>query len=317
VPGDLVFEGTAGTGAGGGHYGLLLGARNLIATGGGVFLTGVGGTERNGVSVFGAAIDGASGVTIEGIPGVIEAAWTTLSSASGNIVISGTGAGSAGVGEIDGVDVENASITTGGDLTIVGEAGAGSAGDNDGVEAQLLASSIGGSVTIMGWAGSGVGGDHDGVEIANLAAGGSISITGYGGIDGFMNDGVEVLGTVDSAGALVIRAYGGYGEGDNRGATLAAGGILRSAGPLTVRGYGGGGAAGTNYGVFVDADSEIDNGCPALLWGVAGQSTPQEDGVVVEPGAIITNPECLDIVVLLFADDFERGHLLSWERVGP
>jgi hypothetical protein len=317
VPDYLVFEGTAGTGAGGGHYGLRLGSRALSSAGGEVSLTGVGGAERYGVFIDGATIDGEAGIVIEGAPGIIEAAWTDLNSAFGDIVIVGTGAGNAGGGEIDGVDVENASITTTGDLTIIGEAGAGSAGDNDGVEAQVFSSSISGNVYILGRAGSGAGGEHDGVEVANLIAGGSISIRGFGGTDGFMNDGVEVLGPLESAGALSIQSYGGYGEGDNRGSAIAAGGILRSVGPLTVKGYGGGGAAGTNYGVSVDADSEIDNGCPALLWGVAGKATPREDGVVVEPGATITNPQCLDIVVPLFAEDFERGHLLPWDRVVP
>jgi filamentous hemagglutinin len=315
--GHLVFEGTAGSGAGGGHYGLHLGSRSLASTYGEVYLNGVGGTERYGVFITGATIDGASGIAIEGTPGTIEAAWTTLSSASGNIFISGTGAGSAGAGEIDGVDVEGAWITAGGDLTIVGVAGAGGAGDNDGVEAQFSSSSISGNVEIVGWAGSGAGGHHDGVEVANLAVGGSISIRGFGGFDAFMNDGVKVLGTLDSAGALSIQSYGGYGGGDSRGSSLAAGGLLRSVGPLTIKGYGGGGAAGTNYGISVDADSEIDNGCPMLLWGVAGKATPREDGVVIEPGANITIPQCLEVFVPLFAEDFERGHLLPWERVVP
>ena len=211
-PGSLIFA-----------NGVWLNGATVSTTGSGTIeIFGTGGA--NGVGALGVIVEdssitgGSTGSTnITGTGGgqsrptsssnvgvVIGGSATTVTTAGGNLNISGTGGTGSG-GSNAGIAIDSAVGTTGsGVLTLVGTGGSG---DGDSVIGVLLDSgssltSANGPISITGVAGTGTGADNMGIVATGSisSSGATITLTGTGGTFTHVNGyGIQNTGTINTA----------------------------------------------------------------------------------------------------------------------
>jgi len=196
-------SGTGGTGSGNNQFGVVVQSSGSITTSGGnIQVTGQGGTGT-GTSCYGVfgysggsiRATGSGTVTVNGTGGggaggldgagvalsALGSSGTTITSAGGNVQITGAGGGSGTASASTGVIVaDSASVSAGGTgtVTISGTGGAGTGGSNYGVsitsasQGNTFITSNGGAVSITGIEGAGAGS-----YAINSSGGNSHSIT--------------------------------------------------------------------------------------------------------------------------------------------
>ena len=221
-------------------------------------VSGAGNISITGTGSSGATATGNNGVQINTINGI--------SSATGNIQISGTSG--TGTGSDYGVRIiGTAPVTTGGStLSVTGKSiSSGAATTNIGVDisgtSKLTNSNAVGVIDINGTGGGGAGTNRFGVNIAGstvqATAGGSINITGVGG-GKFAGINIAaanpLIGNAATKNITFTASNGGGGDAF----ALAAGSKLLGIGTLTIQGpsaatsMGVGGAASATFNVQMD-----------------------------------------------------------------
>ncbi|MGB0600371.1 MAG: FG-GAP-like repeat-containing protein, partial [Rubripirellula sp.] len=203
---------------------------------------------------------------------------STVTSAGGPITITGQGGGSGTSNDNHGVWVVRGGVLAGptsNPLIVSGTGGSPSGDQNMGIhvshtrgDIRSTITSSGGDVTLVGEAGgSGASAFNRGVAVWNgglVAAGGSgaVSVAGTGGNgDGAFNLGVSVIGTngdaqiTSSGGDVLVQGFGNGTANSihNRGVEVLHGGVISAGqtGKLTVEGTGGNGSGGYDIGVLV------------------------------------------------------------------
>ncbi|MEQ1747120.1 MAG: hypothetical protein ABMA02_16945, partial [Saprospiraceae bacterium] len=293
--GTVSVIGQGGTSTGNSNFGVYVTGTNskITSSGGNVSVTGTGGgsglsINNNGVFVnsSGEISAGGSGtVTVIGQGsaattgatnyGVYVIASATITSAAGNVSVTGTGGGT-GSGTNYGVFLSSSgTITAGasGTVTVVGQGSAVAGNNNWGVHtsgANAKITSSGGNVSVTGTGGgSGTSASNYGVHVLNgseISAGGTgtVTVVGNGGsASGNSNFGVFVSGTTSSitssSGNVSVTGTGG-GSGTsvtNRGVSVESAGTITAGtiGTVTVVGQGGAGSANGHPGVYVNGAS--------------------------------------------------------------
>ncbi|MEC5126878.1 autotransporter-associated beta strand repeat-containing protein [Verrucomicrobiales bacterium BCK34] len=224
---------------------------------------------------------------------------------SGSVTLNANTANGA-VGGAQGIDIfSDAAIVTGsGDITINGR-GSGNADNKVGVRIRSGASvtSNSGSIDIDG-VGSGNGDANRGVfsqagTIISTAGNITIDGTGGGGAGGTTNDmgndGVELMGLIETFGAGLIAITGtGGGESanssnNNNGVQLSGGsGIVRSSGSGTITITGtGGDANGGNRGVNIAEGNRIESTTGNILVTGQGGSNQNRDSTNSNTGILM------------------------------
>ncbi len=244
------------------NYGVFIAAGSILRGGttNTITVNGTGGAST-GNNNYGVCVDGAS---------------STITSAGGNVSITGMGGGSGTSSNNNGIYVLAAgTITATGTATVTvnGTGGISSGTSNNGVYVNQTNSTItsgGGNVIVTGQGGgSGASSDNYGIFVSTAAkitaaGSGTVVVNGTGGsATGASNRGVVVFNTgatITSAGGNVsITGIGGgsvtssinYGVYVVSGGTITAG----SSGTVTVNGTGGTSTGNTNYGVYVNGTS--------------------------------------------------------------
>lgn len=280
-------------------------------------LTGTSANQHHGVSVIGVS---ASGLR------------SSITSAGGDVFVTGTGGGIGGAGYDVGVHVAAGALLSAGDSGLVSVQGTGGNGSGDehyGVWVGASSSghratitSSGGNVVITGQ-GGGVDAArfNDGVRLWDrglITAGelGAVTVTGQGGFTpGGRSNGVGVFdrGTIESSGGniTVFGAGGSLATSAsflNRGVELRSGGTITSggAGQVTVTGTGGASLGGYNYGVVVagigsdGSRSTITSSGGAInVIGTGGgkELSLSNSGVRVAGGGLIDGPSSASLTV--------------------
>ncbi|MCB1086459.1 MAG: hypothetical protein KDM63_05400, partial [Verrucomicrobiae bacterium] len=286
--GDLTILGTGGgTATTSSNYGITIyGNSTLFAGGAGAMsLTGSGGASLGGLNV---------GVYLGD---------TTATVANGDLTILGTGGSRASSNNSQnrGVFTERSSLvsTGSGDISITGS-GAGGGTKSAGVT--LVSTSVSadgsGSIILVG-TGTAVGTvlNHG---ISLLAAtvrtqGGDLTVTGQGGGVLRKNSGVEigaasVLSVRAGAGSLTISGTAGSGDSDNVGVSVNGAQLTTANGALTVEGTGNGTVA-RNRGVYLNKSTLRTTGTGSVTLSGTGSATStgkSNEGVVVNLNTIST-----------------------------
>ncbi len=234
----------------------------------------------------------------------------TVESATGSVLLDGTG-GDSGV-DNHGVEIGNGGIvqTTGGSgtVTIDGAGGDSSNSTNYGVYITGSGAEVnsgGGNVSVTGTGGGNGSSLQDiGVFVeagAAVTAGGNgtVTVIGAGAAStGNKNFGVLVSGSgsavTSSGGNVAVTGTGGGSGASNSnygvlvfsGATVTAGG----SGTVTVKGFGGATTGGSDIGVFIyDAQVTASGGSPGLI-SITGQPGDGSPGIKLQNGGVISTP---------------------------
>ena len=248
----------------------------VSTTTGSIIITGVadsGTAGDDGVHIEDATVSGtgAAVITITGTgssssssEGVYLAGKTSaVSSAGGNIGITGTTSGDDGV-EISEADVTNTST---GKITISGTGG--STGTTS--EGVLLAGNSSTSITVVSGALAitGTGGNDDGIDISGstlaTSGSGSVTLTGTGGTAANA-DGIVVTGTGNqinstSSGNITLNGTATNGDGVEFASTLTQAVNSTAGGKITITGDG---AGAGNVGAQIDAPVTSNTGAISI-----------------------------------------------------
>ncbi len=253
---NITLNGTAGTGTSS-NLGLYISDTDISVVDGDLSLTGIGkgsGINNHGVMfmagssvVSTGAGAGAGTISVNGTGGdgtynnigFYNTAGSTLTSADGNISITGQGGllatdyGNYGVWTNAGI-----STTGTGNITLLGTGGGSVAATNfnDGVYMNSALSTVNGNISITG---------H-----------GSANATGHGQIGAYIEGTAISTGT----GNITIAGNGGDNGTDRNWGTYITGGATRvevKDGALQVTGQGGDGSAERNYGIFADGGARL------------------------------------------------------------
>ena len=280
--GSVDITGTGGSGSIA-HYGILLQTAGITTSGGGISMTGTGGTS----------------VTDGTMAGVVFLAGANVSdSGAGNITLSGFGG--TGTGGDRGIIFNNApgsSVTTNnGDISITGTGGAGTGNANDGafLSAGASISSTGtGSISLMG-TGANTDQNNRGVYILNAStvssAGGGVDITGLGGGTGANNNniGIDIVGSSivedTSSGNVILDGTGGLGTNLNPGVQVNSGAVRSFDGDVMMTGTGGNGSTFDNDGIRMLGSAIVENSGAGSIFlnGNAGTGTDANQGIRME-----------------------------------
>jgi hypothetical protein len=242
--GNLTLDGNFTLSSGTGSFSGVDVAGNISTSGGNITIRGEGGdtgVDQFGVRIHGGAVIGAGGagtVSIQGLGGSstgggavgvsIRDSNTKITSAGGNVSVTGTGGGAGASANNHGVQIgslffDNPTITAGG----------------------------AGAVAVAGTGGAGSGGGHSGVRVIEggviSSGGGNVTVTGTGGTAGSGNNGVEVLGTgwitSGGSGEVSVTGTGKTAAGTALGVWVDSGSILSNGGDVKVSGTGAGSLA--------------------------------------------------------------------------
>ena len=208
-----------------------------------------------------------------------------LSTASGDIVVTGFGDNSNNASDLQGVvvlgDTVIESVT--GDITLEGTGGRGQSFGNDRMHGVQLASPA--------------------VRIRSVD--GNITLRGTGGTAPFsVNQGVVVEGTIETTGTgnITLEGIGGEGSGGgNIGVSIVNAGtsITAAQGEITVVGNGGVSSTNFNYGVEIASGAEIrSTGATAAaitINGTGGTGDDVNHGVNLQGGLIVSSAGAVTI----------------------
>jgi len=333
--GAVTLTGTGGTGDVGNHYGVGMQFDATVSTDSGGTLTisgtgGTGGGKNHGVYVVGGAVASAGGsVAIVGYGGtgdgglnvgvnVRSGGLVTSVGVTATVTITGTGGGGTVSDQQDyGVNVENATITSGGgNVVVTGNGGTGLMGNDNGVVVNsggLLTAGGLGSVTVTGTGGSQTSGFNVGVWVDGTltSGGGNVYVNGIGGTALAGNYGVYVtVGSITSGGSGTVTVvgtggatsgleggsadgptggvFGGPPHGQNIGVAICDDGTITSGGDggVTVIGTGGGAGAegftslGANIGVGIIHGTITSGGGNVTVTGTGGDANPTDNIVI-------------------------------------
>ena len=303
VNGDIILTGT-GNGVLNGNNGVYVNDGSVIES---------TGTDANAatITITGTGADG----TTDNIGVLVENSGTRISSAIGNISITGNGGDGSGIFN-HGVFISDGGVVestgSGADAATIGITGIGGDGSqgNTGVTIRDMGTkvtSVDGNVTINGTGGNGSGDVNSGTVVraaamvestgtgANAA---TITIMGTGGGGTLGNLGVTVgeantiVTSVD--GDIAIIGTGGNGSATNNGGILITGlvqstGTATDAAQILINGTGGGGTADHRGVLIANADAKVTSVDGNInITGVGGTgSSSQNTGVQVTTGGVV------------------------------
>ncbi|MEG4829285.1 filamentous hemagglutinin N-terminal domain-containing protein, partial [Microcoleus sp. F8-D3] len=281
----------------------------LNAAGGNIDLNGIGGkatANNHGILISGASTlqtIGSGNITLNGtsgtnlfIPtpheGIVVTGASKVTSANGNITLTGTGNGIGS--DNNGIDVNTTSSVESigtGSITFNGTGGNGTDG-NQGISISTSTVRAGtGSITFNGTGGNGTF-NNPGISIdsSTVRAGGNINLTGNAAGTLTNNTGVRIVNsTVESTagnGTVTITGTGGNGTDGNQGITIDNPSTVKSQnGDIALTGTGQG-TAGNNTGISVEGLVESAGTGNVTLSGVGGNGTDSNQGISVGFGAV-------------------------------
>lgn len=302
--GAITLNGTGGAGTTT-NYGILLDGTgtSLSSVDGNIDLTGVGG---NGSGASNSGIVMQNSATIASTGTTVDAATITLhgtagTGVNGNMGIQISGANAAGVKEISSAY---------GDISLTGIA-AGTGNGNRGIylsaKADIESTGTGAdaaTITISGTGANGGSFNNHGIRVDDVgtlitAVDGAISLTGTGGNGSssdnygiFVEDQSDIISTGTGVDATTITLTGiaGNGTSNNFGVYLTGAGtsIASVAGNISIAGTGASGASSnTNHGVYLQTDADIltTGGADVTISGTKGAGT--SNGIAIT-GATVT-----------------------------
>lgn len=294
----ITIDGTGGAGTNF-NRGFLIYQADITSIDGDILITGVGAggnasdeNQNHGVNLHEANVTStgtgvnAAKITIDGTGGTglnsnvsTYLYYSDITSAAGDIAISGSGATTTGEHNY-GVILHGGTVAS----TAVGTNAA--------------------KITIDGTGGAGTSLNH-GVFVASdgviTTKDGDISITGNGNGNGIANLGVVNDGTISStgigtnAGKITIDGTGGAGTQLNRGIVVSSGSITSTDGNISLTGQGGGSINGLhNQGILLDQGtiSSTGTGPDAAIisiHGTGGVGTASNDGFIGTTNSIISS----------------------------
>ena len=294
--GQIALTGESATGAGT-HAGVWVKTASSIAsTGtGDITVTGTG-KSRGIIAREGSTISAASGsITLDGdSDGVgvwLRSSGTSMTTAGGDITVTGTGETSQGIQVDSGASV---STTGDGSITINGTT-TGSHGTVHLDGASTSVTTVDGDITIVG-----TGGTYEGIRVqtgANVSStgSGSIELVGTAGTSGcgvFLN---TYAGLTTGSGDITIIGTGGttekIGNRRNDGILVRKGTTLSStSGSITLTGT----TETDGYGVILDNSStSVTTGGDITATGTSGT----RDGIAVWPGVSMTTTGTGNVVL--------------------
>ena len=267
------------------QYGVYLSAGTINAGGGNIAMKGQGGTYANsGNDALNEGINLASGTTVQ-------------TTGSGTITLTGTGGSTAAGNKNYGVGMFGTVQTSGSGLISVTGTGGGDSNSSANIGIVLngyLRSTVasgsggGGGITMLGTGGNGSsGGGSHGISLAGStlsSVDGAINLTGNGSTasTGTLNFGINLNNnsiTATGTGAITLTGTGGgtgAASSSNYGIALQAGtNISGNTNGVTINGTGGSGTSGPSHGVIVkDAITlTATNGGAIAINGVAGSAS--------------------------------------------
>lgn len=288
--GNLTVTGGGAGGKGGNNYGVIITLGAALSTGGTgkLSITGTGGVE---------------GGFNHGVVLAQAGQIASITTAGGDISITGTSQSDGTQAENWGVVVHSAVVSAGGagNVVVNGAGGAGTNG-NYGVSLQNGAEikAATGSINVIGKGGAGTGTENIGVHVVagrifTTAGAGAIIIDGTGGIGTDKNHGVLVTGgggnRIESAGGNISITGKASGTGsENRGVVVANNFLVSAAGAgtITVNGTSAAGAS-SNTGVLItDAGTKVVSaGGDIGITGTGAGTKFSNSGVEVLAGAVV------------------------------
>lgn len=312
----------------------LTGTRGANAQGAtGVYIVGnsVVSTAGGNLSVIGNGAGGKGSGNI-GVRITLDAALST--GGSGKLSITGVGGveGNFNHGVVFGQAGASTSISTaGGDIEITGSSqSAGTTEENWGIEFNTSVISAGGSgkVTINGTGGKGTFANYGvrlwgGAEIK--AASGSISLTGKGGVGtGIENIGVDLIGarvfTTAGNGGVIVNGTGGAGTDKNYGVRLYSGGnkVTTFGGNISVTGTAGGGTGIENRGVTIGNGFLLSAGGVGTITvdGTGGVGNSFNYGVAIENANTIVGTVAGAITITGTGKGAKTSNFGTWIALG-
>jgi len=247
-----------------------------VVVGGGAVITATGSAT---ISLIGNGASGIGGVSgLGNLYGVwLSDSGTAISSVNGNITITGTG-GSGSLNNQIGVFITGAEVSSTGTgaISITGHGGSGTSNCHglcfDGSGTAITTQ--GANITLQGYGGTVTGGAAmgilvgDSVNISTISSN-NISITGVGGMGGYNNYGLGMIGTDATiscaSGTMTINATGGNSiTGGNIGFYLTQNGIVQASGTGIINITSTGGATGPrSLGLSILAEQGSSD--PAVL----------------------------------------------------
>ncbi len=320
--GTITLNGTGGAGTDS-NDGVRLGtSASISSVDGAISITGQGagsGVWNYGLYVHDGATIGATGAGTITLNGTGSAAGTTsnsgvrisasggatqVTSASGNISITGIGGGDG-----DGLQVSSGAVVqsnTGG-ITLSGTSGTGTTpnwGDYGVFIGGPVTSLGGGNIRVTGTSTNvnpGTNSNHgirlnSGAQVVATGAG-TISMTGQGAWDGSGLKATNAALIQSATGAITLTGTGGAGTSDNLGVYLDTSAQVSTVdGAVTLTGHGGAATGASNYGVYLTGGgSTSGSGITSTgtgtitLDGTGGGATDSNYGVRLSTGMHITS----------------------------
>jgi len=320
--GTIALNGTGGAGTDS-NAGVRLGtSASISSVDGAISITGQGagsGVWNYGLYVHDGATIGATGAGTITLNGTGSAAGTTsnsgvrisasggatqVTSASGNISITGIGGGDG-----DGLQVSSGAVVqsnTGG-ITLSGTSGTGTTpnwGDYGVFIGGPVTSLGGGNIQVTGTSTNvnpGTNSNHgirlnSGAQVVATGAG-TITMTGQGARDGSGLKATNAALIQSATGAITLTGTGGAGTSDNLGVYLDTSAQVSTVdGAVTLTGHGGAATGASNYGVYLtgggstSGSSITSTGTGTItLDGTGGGGTDSNYGVRLSTGMHITS----------------------------